>query len=152
MALVSATAAGAQTTAPNPPVTPPPSQPAAGAKATPKKDDGKKKDELGKIEGMTIPRGSTFLGLQIVNGTFKLTFYNSKKKPVPPDVTRANLRWNVRTESLPERTVLNPGGDPNSLTSSKIVKPPYSFSLTIILVKGEGDNAPTEIFTVDFHQ
>jgi hypothetical protein len=118
---------------------------------TKKKDDAKKKkaDEMGKIEGIEIPRGGGFLGIQLVNGTFKLSFYNAKKKPVAPDVDRANLRWTVKTESLPERVVLNPDG--NALTSPKIVKPPYTFNLSITLVKGDGDAATTESFNVDFH-
>jgi hypothetical protein len=157
LALAFAVAAGAQTT---PPASPPVTkiildEPAAGTTAAPKKDDrkkdGKKKEEPPpKIEGMEIARGSGFLGLQLVNGTFKLSFYDAKKKPVAPDVTRAALRWNVNYQSTPEHTVLNPDG--KSLTSAKAVKPPYAFKLFITLIKGEGGDAVTENFTVDFHQ
>ncbi len=128
-----------------------PSKPTSNSDAK-KTDDAKKKkdEEMGKIEGIEIPRGGGFLGIQLVNGTFKLAFYNAKKKPVAPDVDRANLRWTVKTESLPERVVLNADGA--ALTSPKIVKPPYTFNLSITLVKGEGDGASTENFSVDFHQ
>ncbi len=131
-------------------------KPTAPAPTTPKKDDKKKDDgkkkevPMGKIEGIEIARGTGFIGLQLVGGTFRLSFYDAKKKPVAPDVTRANLRWNVKYQSLPERAVLNPDG--TALTSAKVVKPPYAFTLFIILVKGEGDDAPVENFTVDFHQ
>ena len=131
-------------------------QPAAPASAAPKKDDkkkddGKKKDDsIGKIDGIEIARGTGFMGIQLVGGTFKLSFYDAKKKPVAPDVTRASLRWNVHYQSLPERTVLNPNG--NALTSEYVVKPPHTFMLYITLIKGEGDTAATEDFTVDFHQ
>lgn len=126
-----------------------PAQPAP-KKDDRKKDDAKKKDEPpAKIEGIEIPRGDGFMGIQLVNQTFKLSFYDAKKKPIAPDVTRANLRWNVRYQSLPERAVLNL--DDNALTSAKVVKPPYSFSLFITLVKGDGDDAATENFTVEFH-
>lgn len=126
-----------------------PAQPAP-RKDDRKKDDTKKKEEPpAKIEGIEIPRGDGFMGIQLVGGTFKLSFYDAKKKPVAPDVTRASLRWKVRYQSLPEQTVLNPDG--NALTSAKVVKPPYTFSLSITLIKGEGDTAATENFTVDFH-
>ena len=125
-----------------------PNQPAAKADA---KKDAKKKDEMGKIEGIEIARGGGFMGIQLVSGTFKLTFYNAKKKPVAPDVDRAALRWKVTYQSLPENTVLNPDGG-SSLSSGKIVKPPYTFPLSITLIKGEGDAAATESFNVEFHQ
>src|SRR5436305_917595 len=60
-----------------------------------KKDDGKKKDDtIGKIEGMEIKRGSGFMGIAVVGGNFKITFYDAKKKPVPvpPEIARAALR------------------------------------------------------------
>ena len=129
---------------------PAPEAPPASKKDVKKKDDEKKKEEPpGKIEGIEIARGSGFMGIQLVNNTFKLSFYDAKKKPAAPDVTRANLRWKVRYQSLPEQTVLNLDG--KALASAKVVKPPFTFSLTIALVKGEGDAAETETFTVDFH-
>lgn len=131
-------------------------KPVAPKKETPKpdvkkKDDGKKKeDEIGKIEGIEIPHGKGFMGIQLVSGTFKLSFYDEKKKPTTPDVTRAALRWDVKYQPTAERTVLNPDGG-NALVSSKVVKPPYTFKLNITLIKGEGDDAPTEFLSVDFH-
>jgi hypothetical protein len=117
-----------------------------------KKDDGEKKadDEMGKIEGIEIPHGKGFMGLQLVNSTFKLSFYDAKKKPTAPDVTRAALRWDVKYQPAPERAVLNPDGG-TALTSAKVVKPPYTFKLNITLIKGEGDDAATEFLSVDFH-
>ena len=64
-----------------------------------------------KIPGMEISRGAKgFMGLELVNGNFKLSFYDEKKKPIAPDVTRAALRWDVKYQPTPERTVLNPDG------------------------------------------
>lgn len=123
-----------------------PGQPAAKAGA--KKADAKNEDEVGKISGVEIPRGRGFMGIELVNSTFKLSFYDAKKKPVAPDATRASLRWSPKTQSLPERAVLNLDG--NALTSPKVIKPPYTFSLAITLIKGEGDDAPTENFSVEF--
>lgn len=116
-----------------------------------KKDDKKKKaDEMGKIDGLVIVRGAGFLGVQIVNGVFKLTSYDAKKKPVAADFTRVALRWPVSYQPNPERTLLTPGGGIGAFTSEKVVKPPHAFKLFITLIKGEAADAPVENLTVDF--
>ena len=47
-----------------------------------------------KIPGTVIPRANgTFLGLEVVGGNFKLSFYDKKKKTMAPDITRASARW-----------------------------------------------------------
>ncbi len=128
----------------------------AAGKTAPKKDDKKKDDDKpGKIEGMEIKRGDGYLGLRIVNGTFRLSFYDAKKKPVPPDVTRAALRWNVNYQKQPERAILQSDG--KALASEKIIKPPYRFKLFMTLFKEAGDSyessdAGAENITVDFAQ
>ena len=124
-----------------------PNKPAAPADA--KKDAKKKEDEIGKIDGMEIARGSGFLGLQIVDGAFKLSFYDAKKKPVAPDVASVSFRWSVPYQKQPERTLLSPSG--KALVSDKTVKPPYSFKLFVTMFKTEGEENP-ESFTVDFSQ
>lgn len=125
---------------------------AKAAPAAPVKKDGKQKkeDEIGQIEGMTLPRGTGFIGLQIVNGVFKLTTYNAKKKPVAADFTRVVLRWNAPYQKLPERTQLTPGGGLGSFTSEKIVRPPHTFRLSITLFTGDADDAPAENLSLDF--
>jgi hypothetical protein len=128
----------------------PPAAKTDPAKPAPKADAKKKADEMGTITGVEIPRGDGFMGIELVSGTFKLSFYNAKKKPIAPDVDRAALKWTVKTQSLPERVVLNVDG--NALTSPKVIKPPYTFSLAITLFKGEGDAATTENFSVAFSQ
>jgi hypothetical protein len=128
-----------------------PNKPAApaDAKKDGKADAKKKEDETVKIDGMEISRGSGFLGLQIVNGTFKLSFYDAKKKAVAPDVARAALRWNVNYQKQPERAVLLPSG--KDLVADKTVRPPYNFRLYISLFKGDSDDN-LESFTVEFSQ
>ncbi len=148
VAAIGAAAALAQTPAPttneDPKKKPAPTAPA-------KKDDKKKKEEaMGKIAGMEIPRGTGFLGVQIVNGVFKLTSYDAKKKPVAADFTRVALRWMAPYQPNPERTLLTPGGGVGSFTSEKIVKPPHSFRLFVTLIKGDADDAPVENFTIEF--
>ena len=133
------------------------SSPKAGAKpdtkAAPAKPDPKKKKEEppGKIDGVTVARGTGFLGLQVVGGHFKVSFYDAKKKPVPPDVASAVLRWKVNYQPDPERVRLTPGGGANSLTSEKVIRQPYSFKLTVLLLKSDDDGSP-ETFLVDFQQ
>ena len=90
-----------------------------------------------------------FLGLQVVNNNFLLSFYDAKKKKIPPDVARAALRWPVKYQPGPERTVLNPGG--GGLTSAKSVKPPLTFKVFISLF-AEGSEEAVENYTLDYRQ
>jgi hypothetical protein len=93
-----------------------------------------------KIEGVEVARaGRGFLGVQIVNSTFKISFYDAKKKPVAPDVTRAVLRWDPKYKVGKERVVLNLSEDGKSLTSAKNIRPPYLFKLYITLLKDASD-------------
>ena len=148
MMLFSAAVCAAQTA---PAVDPKKAAPKTAPAAAAKKDDKKKKaDEMGKIEGMELARGTGFLGVQIVNGVFKLTAYDAKKKPVAADFTRVVLRWSVPYQKNVERTQLTAGSGVGVFTSEKIVKPPYAFKLFITLLKGDADDAPGEAFTLDF--
>lgn len=112
----------------------------------------KKEEPPPKIEGITIPRGKNFLGIQIVNSTFKLSFYDEKKKPIPADVSRAVLRWDPKYKVGKERLLLGPGEDGKSLTSPKNIRPPYNFKLYITLLKdaSEAEDPAGETFVIDF--
>lgn len=123
----------------------------APATKAPAGKDAAKKEEP-KIEGMTIPRGKKFLGLQIVNGTFKLSFYDEKKKPVAADMPRAILRWDPKYKVGKERVVLNISEDGKSLASPRSIRPPYSFKLYITLLKEatEAEEPAGETFVIDF--
>ena len=129
-------------------------EPVPAGKEKADKAGAQKKAPPPKIEGMEIPRGSGFMGLEIVDGNFKLTFYDAKKKPVPPDVTSAAFRWDTKSKSGPERALLTPGGGPNSLSSPKTIRPPYIFRLYITLLKDSagGEAAGGESFGIDFRQ
>ncbi|HVS53630.1 MAG TPA: hypothetical protein VHD62_14845 [Opitutaceae bacterium] len=127
----------------------------AFAAAPAKKDKDAKKEEPAKIEGVPISRGDRgFLGVRIVDGNLRVTFYDAKKKPMAPDVVRAIAHWPVKYQSTDERTVLNPGGDEHSLMSAKVVKPPYAFKLFITLMTTgpDGNEVASENYTLDFHQ
>lgn len=129
-----------------------PAKPGATA-ATPAKKDEKKKEVEPKIPGIVIPRANgTFLGLEVVGGNFKLSFYDQKKKLMAPDITQASARWpNLqRAVAGDNRTVLNPSG--NALVGSKHVDPPLTFNVYLTLLQGEGDEAKAvENYTVQFH-
>ncbi len=109
-------------------------------------------EEEPKIPGITIPRDNgTFLGLEIAGGKFKLSFYDAKKKPMAPDVTRAVARWpNRRTDTGDWLAVLNPSG--NTLAGDKFIDPPYTFNVYLTLLQGDGDDAQAvETYVVPFH-
>lgn len=112
----------------------------------------------GVIAGVTIERktGPGFLGLQVVDGNFKLTYYDEEKQPVTADHPRALLRWPARYKSGDDRAMLNRAGDGTFLTSAKFVRPPYSFRLFLTLIAGEEGEAETgvetETYAITFQQ
>ena len=104
----------------------------------------------GVIAGMTLPRpNGHFLGIEVVSGNFKLSFYNEHKKPEAGDLTSAALRWPVHYQPNDERTLLTPSSDGLSLTSGKPVRSPLAFKLYLSLfAAGKGD--PVETYVIDF--
>jgi len=150
----------AQTPAPAAPATPADPKAPAAKDATPapgkttpaKKDDKKKPEELPKIPGTVITRpNGDFLGLEVVGGVFKLTFYDKKHKPMAMDVTRATARWPNTKSATPGqfRTVLNGSG--TTLIGQKPVVPPFTFNVFLTLLQGEEDDAKVvENYTVAF--
>ncbi len=123
---------------------------AAPGKAAPAKPEAKKEEELPKIPGTVIVRpDGTKLGLEVVGGNFKLTFYDKKHKPMAMDVTRARARWPNPRAPGDNRTVLNGSG--TSLVGAKPVIPPFNFNVYLTLLQGEGDEAKAvENYTVPF--
>lgn len=106
------------------------------------------KDEMGTIAGIPIQRGSGWLGLELIDSTFKLTFYNEKKKPVAADASSAVMRWTVKYQPNDERTLLTPAG-PSVLASSYVVKPPHVFLLHLTLLFADKPDA-SEPYVIDF--
>lgn len=125
---------------------------ATPAKAAPaEKVDAKKAEApLPKIPGAVITRtGGNLLGLEVVGGNFKLTFYDKKHKPMAVDVTRATARWPNPRAPGNNFTVLNGSG--NSLVGAKPVVPPFNFTVYLTLLQGEGDQAKAvESYQVPF--
>lgn len=126
------------------PAKPAPAKPAAKAKAE------AAPVEEPKIPGTEVKRADgTFLGLEVSGGNFKLSFYDDKKKPIDPNVTRATARWANPRAPGDNRTVLNPSG--RALVGSKPVLPPFNFNVYITLLQGEGDESKAvESFVVPY--
>ena len=139
MAVMLVGALGAQTPAPKK------AAPGAAKKA-------KKEEPPPKIEGQEIARkDGGFMGLLVADGKFKLSFYDKEKKPVPPDVGSAVLRWTPNYKSGDERVLLTPGGE-NILTSERVIRPPYNFKLLMTLLRDAAAAETPETYVVDFRQ
>lgn len=111
---------------------------AAPAVKTPAKKAEKKVEAEPVIPGTNVVRSDgTYLGLEVVDGRFKLSFYDKKKKIMAPNVTRAAARWPDPRAPGDDRTVLNPSG--NALVGAKPVRPPFTFNVYLTLLEGEGD-------------
>jgi hypothetical protein len=106
-------------------------------------------DKEGTISGTPIqrPQGG-WLGIELKDNSFVLTFYNAKKKPKPADKTSAILRWAVHYQPNEERTELTPTDDPAVFASPYSVKPPHAFILHITLLSDSKDNL--ESYTIEF--
>jgi hypothetical protein len=108
------------------------------------------KEEEPKIPGTSIKRDNgTWLGLEVVGGNYKRSFYDEKKKPMSPDVTRASARWPDPRGRGDDRTILNRSG--NALVGAKVVLPPFVFNVYMTLLQGEGDEAKAvESYVIPF--
>lgn len=110
-----------------------------------------KADEMGTIAGIPIQRGKNWIGIELKDNTFRLTFYNEKKKPVPADASSAVFWWPVHYQPNPERTELTPTDNPAVFASSYSVRAPHTFPLHVILLfQGKPDS--TETYVVDFSE
>jgi hypothetical protein len=118
------------------------------------------KEKEGKIAGTAVPRGDGgFLGIELTDGNFVVTFYNQKKKPVPADVASVVMWWPVQYQTNNERVELTPSDNPAKMSSPKVIRPPYTMKLHLTLLSdpssGEthtyGAAAPApESYVVDF--
>jgi hypothetical protein len=105
----------------------------------------------GTISGIAIARASGgWLGVEVRDHTFRLTFYDAKKKPVAADVSSAVLRWPVRYQPNDERTQLLPTEDPSVLASTYWVKGPLTFKLHVTLLSDGKTDTPPESYVIDF--
>jgi len=114
------------------------------------KKDGKEKEKEPVIPGTSVQRSDgTYLGLEVVDGRFKLSFYDKKKKVMEPTVTRAAARWPDPRAPGDDRTVLNLSG--KALIGAKPVRPPFTFNVYLTLLQGEGnDTKAVETLVIPF--
>jgi hypothetical protein len=106
------------------------------------------KDKEGTIQGIPIKRAAGgWLGLELKDNNFILTFYNDKKKPVAADRPSAVVWWSVHYQPNAERTELTGGGNPSVLASSYFVKEPHDFKLHMTLL--ETGSTDVETYVVD---
>ena len=105
------------------------------------------------IPGITIERRTDgrLLGLELVSGNFKLTFYDRDKKAVKADFPRVLMRWDVVYKNAQERVILTPAGDGTYVTSPRIIRPPHNFQLFITLIADANDR-DSETYVIRFTQ
>jgi hypothetical protein len=106
-------------------------------------------DKEGTIDGLPIKRAAAgWLGIEIKDNCFRMTFYNDKKKPVAADRDSAVLWWPVHYQPNDERTELTPTDNPAVFGSQYPVKAPHTFKLHItLMIPGSSD---VETYVVDF--
>jgi hypothetical protein len=112
----------------------------APAKPAPAKQAEIAKEEEPVIPGLAVARkNGGFIGLELADGGFKISFYDEKKKPIPCDVARATIRWNPNNKKGDERRILNLSGDGKTLVSNPpVVRPPYIFKLYLTFLSEDG--------------
>lgn len=103
-----------------------------------------------KILGTVVTRADgTFLGLEVVAGNFKLSFYDTKKKAIAPNVNQARATWPNPRGQGDLRTMLNLSE--NALVGAKPVLPPYTYNVRLVLLQGTGEQQQVvESFVVPF--
>lgn len=117
----------------------PPRKPAE--KAAPAAAEEEQNPEDIKLPGVVLNRpNGQYLTLEVIDGKFKLSFWNEKKKPVKADVSRAFAHWNPKTKAGEDRTVLNPSDDGTSLRGTTFVRPPYNYPIYLTLIPEEGES------------
>jgi hypothetical protein len=103
-----------------------------------------------KIPGLVLSRSNGgFLGLEVDpnSNTFKLSFYDEKKKPVAPDVATATISWyfnNTGTERL--LYGLDLGGDGKCLVSPRVIIRPLPLRARILLFSSASDSNPVDSY------
>ena len=119
-------------------------------RSLPAADKAPDSEKEGTVAGLAVARAQGgWLGVEIKGGSFQITFYDAKKKPVAADASSAVLRWPVHYQPNPERTELTSSGDSSVLASSYSVKPPHTFVLHITLLFAGKPDA-SESYTVNY--
>ena len=104
-----------------------------------------------RIEGVLIPRGEKgFLALRLAGGGFELRFFSPERRPLVPEVPRAVVRWTpAGRKTGPESHLLEVSADGKALQSTRIVRPPHVFRVTVLLFAA-GAEQPVEVHAAEF--
>ena len=106
---------------------------------------------MGTVSGFPIERANGgWLGIEIKDNCFRVTFYNAKKKPTPAETPGIVMRWPVRYQPNDERTELVPTDDPAVLGSAYPVRAPHTFILHVILLDPGKKDSDLETYVVNF--
>ena len=133
------------------PVNPKPADPTpAPVVPPPAKKIEKTKPKEPVIPGMTLVRpNGTFIGFEAIDGKFKLSFYDKKKKPMAVDVSGGLARWANTRGPGDIRSPLNISG--TSMITAKPALPPFNYNVYITLLEGEGESAKAvETYVIQF--
>ncbi len=104
--------------------------------ATPAAPTAPAAEDIGVIEGVTVPRpNGGFLGLRTEGVVLSVTFYNKNKKPVPADAMRITARWH---DTQNRNTVLLPSA-PETLSSPGVIRRPFNYIVYFVLIGPEGE-------------
>lgn len=105
-------------------------------------------EEEGTIEGVAIARGDgRWLGLTMDGTSFRIAFYNERKRPIAADRPNGNVRW-IPSGRSPERGVLVKASDGQSLVGNRPVRKPWVFKVFVTLLDDAG--SAVETYTVDY--
>lgn len=109
------------------------------AKPAPAKQEETTKEKEPVIPGIVAERkNGGFIGIELADGGFKISFYDKDKKQIPCDVAQATARWNPSYKKGDERRVLNLSSDGKNLISNPpMVRPPYNFKLFVTLLSAD---------------
>lgn len=141
----------APTPAPNTAKPPPKTAPAKTTKPAKPSVTPAPKDEADiQLPGIVQPRpNGTFLTVEVVDGKFKVGFYDAKKKAMTADVARASARWKTNKKLVEDHTILNASGDGKSLVGAAFVAPPYTFRLFLTLLSEDGTAGETYVINMN---
>ena len=127
-----------------------PAKPGKPAKPQPAPAPAVETPEEIQLPGVVQPRPSGgFISVEVVDGKFKVSFYDAKKKQVLLDVARAAARWKTNKKLGEDHTVLSPGGDGKTLIGVGFVRPPFTFKLFLTLLKEDGTAAESYIIDMN---
>jgi hypothetical protein len=98
------------------------------------------------VIGLEVNRPSGgYLGVALEGVSLVVRFYDEDKELIPAEADRAAMWWDAPNRSGRQRAVLNRTGDGLGLRSLPQVRPPYTYFVSITLLRADGS-------TLEHHQ